>query len=300
MDIATHVMTGAILASPMLPASPLAAGCFVVGSVMPDLDSLSRGFGKAAFMRWHQTYTHSLPVIAVLTALLWPLPGWLGIDEPWAIAALGGAMLLHVLMDATNTFGVALLAPLNRKRWCTEWVFLIDGPMIAVSAGCLAVVAVRLHRGQSPGMCIGAAYGTFVAVYWVLRWLIHRRAVRIAPIGTQSLIPSAFFPWRFFGCQTLGDIVHTFELNACDGATTAPHAWHTLDSRYETWLNQVPEYRLMRELSSGYRTVEAAESDGHTKIVCRDLRIRNFGGRFGRLEVTFTADGTVTEKQFYV
>ena len=52
-------------------------------------------------------------------------------------------MLLHSLMDATNTYGVALLVPLSRKRCCTEWVFFIDGVMIAVSAGFAIVVLAR-------------------------------------------------------------------------------------------------------------------------------------------------------------
>ena len=74
MDVVTHTVAGAIIASPMFSTSPLTAGCFVLGSVLPDADSLGRVFGKAPFIRWHQTYTHSLPVIVVLTMLIWPLP----------------------------------------------------------------------------------------------------------------------------------------------------------------------------------------------------------------------------------
>jgi membrane-bound metal-dependent hydrolase YbcI (DUF457 family) len=300
MDIVTHTVVGTIIASPMLSASPLTAGCFVLGSVLPDFDALSRSFGKVAFLRWHQTYTHSLPVIFVVTILLWPLPGWLGIDELWAPAALGAGMLLHALVDATNTYGVALLAPLSRKRYCTEWVFFIDGIMIVVSLGFLAAVFVQSQLRQSGCLSIAIAYGAFVVAYWVLRWLVHRRAACLAPAGTQCVIPSAIIPWRFLAYRAQADVVQVFELSAIHGATTMPKNWQTFDSKYESWLNQVTEYRLMRELSSGYHAVEVAERDDKTEIFCRDLRIRNFGGSFGQLELTFAADGKVVGRKFRV
>jgi membrane-bound metal-dependent hydrolase YbcI (DUF457 family) len=300
MDIVTHATAGAIIASPMLPASPLTAGCFVLGSVLPDVDALSRLFGKVAFLRWHQTYTHSVPVTIVLTILLWPLPVWLGIDEVWATAALGAGMLLHVLMDATNTYGVALLAPLSRKRCCTEWVFFIDGIMIIVSTGFLVAVIAQSYRGQLSRPSIAVTYGAFIILYWILRWLVHRHAACLAPAGTLSMIPSAIVPWRFFTCQTQADVVQVFELSAIRGASTTPKSWQTFDSKYENWLNQVVEYRLMRELSRGYRAVEVTEDGNRTEVICRDLRIRNFGGSFGRLELTFAADGKVVGKKFYV
>jgi membrane-bound metal-dependent hydrolase YbcI (DUF457 family) len=299
MDIVTHTVAGVVIAGPIFSTSPLTAGCFILGSVLPDIDSLSRIFGKVPFIRWHQTYTHSLPVIIVLTMLIWPLPKWLGIDEAWAPVAIGVGMLLHALMDATNTYGVALLTPLSRKRVCTEWIFFIDGAMIAVSSGFLIVILVRRLHGQWVQPSLALMYGSFLAVYWLLRWLVHRRAVRLAPAGTLSMIPSAIVPWRFFACRTQADIVQVFEFSAIHGTTTIPKSWQTYDIKYEGWLTHVVEYRLMRELSPGYHAVEVAEDQETTKIVCRDLRIRNFGGKFGRLELAFTSDGKIVGKMFY-
>ncbi len=293
-------LAGTIIASPFLHATPVTAGCFVLGSVLPDLDSLSRLFGKVSFLRWHQTYTHSLPVIIGLAILLWPLLAWFGIDEMWAPVALGAGMLLHTLMDATNTYGVALLAPLSRKRWCTEWVFFIDGIMITVSSGFLIAILAQSHGGQMVRPSLAAAYGTFVAVYWILRWLVHRRAACLAPAGMLSMIPSAVAPRRFLACREQAEVVQIFELSAIRGETTIPTSWQTFDSKYVNWLNQVIEYRLMCELSPGYRAVEVANDGDTTEIICRDLRIRNFGGSFGGLELTFAGDGNVVGKRFHV
>lgn len=295
MDIVTHAMAGTILASPLLPIAPLSASFFVLGSVLPDADALSRLFGKVAFLRWHQTFTHSLPVICAVTVLFWPSPGWLGVQEAWAPAALGAGMLLHALMDATNTYGVALLAPVGRKRYCTEWVFFIDGIVIAFSILCLVLALILVGCDQSSSL-VTASYGCFLLGYW----LLHRRAVRMAPDSTRSLIPSAVIPWRFFGFAAQGDGVCLFELNAIHGAITKRATRKTFDSKYELRLNRVVEYRMMRELSSGYCTVEASEQNRTTKLVCRDLRTRNFGGQFGQLELSLDADGKVERKVLHV
>lgn len=300
MDIVTHAMAGTIIASPVFPTAPVTAACFALGSVLPDLDSLGRLFGKVCFLRWHQTYTHSLPVIAGLTILLWPLPVWLDINEPWAPAALGAGMLLHALMDATNTYGVALLAPFTRKRWCTEGVFFIDGIVIAVSGGFLVALAIQWLNGNTVRPLFAIAYGAFLAAYWALRWLVRRRAARLVPAGVLSMIPSAIVPWHFFACREQADSIQVFELSAMDGRTTLPTTWPTFDAAYVDWLNPVVEYRLMRELSPGYRAVEATVAEGTTAIVCRDLRIRNFGGSFGQLELTFAADGRLVGRKFHV
>ena len=93
VDIVTHAMMGVVVASPALTHHPIAAGCFMFGSVLPDLDALSRVFGKRAFLKSHQTYSHALPVIAVIGLLagvaLWPTSMW----DPWAPLALVAGMV---------------------------------------------------------------------------------------------------------------------------------------------------------------------------------------------------------------
>jgi membrane-bound metal-dependent hydrolase YbcI (DUF457 family) len=300
VDIVTHAMTGVILAGPMTPAAPLTAGGFVLGSLLPDLDALGRLGGKRAFLRWHQTYTHSLPLIPVVVALVWPIPGWLGVTEPWVPVALGAGMLLHVLMDATNTYGVALLAPFVRKRYCTEWVFLVDAPVIAVSLLLLAMLAAGAARPEGAAVVVAAVFGVFLAVYWPLRWATRRRAWRLRPEGTRSLTPTAAVPWRFFGYTLIDGRATLFELSALSGTVRNELRCETFDRRYQGWLDGLVEYGLMRELSPGYHAVKATRHDGKTTLVCRDLRIRNFGGRFGMLEVTFDGHGKPESKVFHV
>ncbi|HZZ71146.1 MAG TPA: metal-dependent hydrolase [Pirellulales bacterium] len=300
MDIVTHTMVGTILAAPLLPGSPLTGICFVLGSVLPDTDALSRLFGKNAFLRWHQTYTHSVPLIVAFTVVVWIIISRLGIYEIGVPIAIGAGRLLHALMDATNTYGVALFAPFSSRRFCSEWVFFIDATVIAVSMGCLLFVFLELNRQPRWLWAIAIGYGIFLVGYWIIRWLIHRRAARLAPPATRSLIPSALLPWCFFGLSTTDDCAEVFALDAIAGAVTPAATYRLFDSPYSTWLNCVHEYGLMRSLSKGYFAVEATESSETIAIVCRDLRIRNFGGVFGRLELTFDRAGKLLGKVFHV
>ena len=99
MDIVTHAMAGLVVAAPLAPSHPVTAVCVALGCVAPDLDVLTRLLGKRAFLQAHQTYSHSLPVIATVTVgglAIWRL---LGVPEPWAPAAMGAAMLGHAAMD---------------------------------------------------------------------------------------------------------------------------------------------------------------------------------------------------------
>ncbi len=61
MDIVTHGVMGVVIAAPFAVNHPEAAAAFMMGSVLPDADALSRVGGKRNFLKCHQTYTHSLP-----------------------------------------------------------------------------------------------------------------------------------------------------------------------------------------------------------------------------------------------
>lgn len=300
MDIVTHAMSGVILASPLARTTPLTAAALVFGCVLPDLDVLSRSFGKTAFLRWHQTYTHSLPIIAIVTGVSWLIWSWLGLPEPWAPLALGAGLALHTLQDVTNTYGVGMLTPFRRRRYALAWVFFIDALVVAVSA--VAVVPAGksfFPRGASGGgWTLG--YGVFLAAYWSIRWAIRHRAGRLQPQGTRTLVPSALVPWRFYGYALVEGRPRVFELNAIRGAVRDQGEYDVFDGQYAHWLANVPEDRRMRELSPGYHVVAARKHDGKTTLVCRDLRTRNFGGKFGMLEITFDSAGQVEAKVFHV
>jgi len=84
MDIVTHAMIGMASSAGVMPTHPALACGLVLGNVAPDLDAFSRLGGKHAFLRFHQTYTHSVAAIAVPVLIA----GWfwmLGGSKQWEV-----------------------------------------------------------------------------------------------------------------------------------------------------------------------------------------------------------------------
>lgn len=301
MDIVTHAMTGLVLAAPLAPTMPAAATAFVFGSVVPDLDAFSRCFGKRAFLRSHQTLSHSVPVIGLVTLAVGLVLMALQSPEAWPAAlGLGLGMLGHVAMDVSNTYGVALAAPFTWRRWCLSWVFFIDATVV-VAASAALLATVFLFTEPDPARWLPAiAFAGFLVLYWPLRAMLYYRARRRSPPGTRGLVPSELRPWRFLGYAMEPDQATLFHLDASTGKVSQRHQRPLLDERYAEHLERVPEHRLMRELSRAYHVVRAEPAEGGTRITCADLRTRNFGGRFGTLELVLDRDGQVREKTFHV
>lgn len=154
MDVVTHGLMGIIVASPFLAEHPLPAACFMMGSVLPDLDAFSRVMGKRRFLQVHQTYSHALPVIAIVGAVFWAVLAATGTSSPRAAAALALGMIFHSLFDVTNTYGIRLLAPFSSRRFCTEWVFFIDSVVVAATIPTAGYVVWRMMTsGDAGGAC---------------------------------------------------------------------------------------------------------------------------------------------------
>ena len=73
-----------------------------------------------------------------------------------------------------------------------------------------------------------------------------------------------------------------------------------MDEVFAPTLKQVPEFRLMQEVSPEYHVVEALSKNGEVRLLCRDMRMRNFGTRFGDLVVWLDSNRHVVRSRFYV
>jgi membrane-bound metal-dependent hydrolase YbcI (DUF457 family) len=299
MDIVTHAMMGVIIASPLVPEAPLTASCFMLGSVLPDLDVICRCFGKRAFMLCHQTYSHAFFTILTVTILAkLAIPS--SFNEPWAALALGAGMLLHSLTDATNTYGIALFLPFSRKRFCLEWVFFIDATVILASAICAALVARKWMKSDFSTAPIAGLYVAFLTAYWFIKFLLRHQARKRCPDGILSLLPSALLPWHFFGCCRKGNEVRLLKVNLLNASVQIEETILVLDDEFAPKLSGISEFSVMRELSAAYHVIEAQKDAEKTQIRCRDLRTRNFKTRFGGLDVTLGPTGNVMEVTFHV
>ncbi len=127
MDIVHHLAIGGIGAAALASHDQELAGlAFLVASVFPDLDVAFMAAGKRAYLKNHQGPTHSLILSPLFATLItFPLVGLLAADGPVFLSSLGG-LWIHIALDLSNTFGIALLWPLSKKRYCLDAVFFVD------------------------------------------------------------------------------------------------------------------------------------------------------------------------------
>jgi inner membrane protein len=299
MDIITHAGIGLIAAAPMLNSRPELALGLVAGSVLPDLDALSRVFGKRAFLRSHQTWSHALPLQAAVSVLTGFLANACGADGVLLGAVLFAGFMIHTLLDFSNTLGVTLLAPFSRKRLCLEWVFFIDAFVLTLTFATAGLSLWLFYRnGDVPIRYAGTFFATMVT-YFGAKGLLRRRTKALAA-DAISLMPSALWPWRFFGIAECGNCVRRFQINAITGSRTALAQQEVFDAAYSGLLANVPEFILMRELSPAYHVVSVTKTEAGEMVVCRDLRTRNFGTSYGDLEVLFDTNNDVLRTTFHV
>jgi membrane-bound metal-dependent hydrolase YbcI (DUF457 family) len=299
MDILTHAGIGLIGASPVLATRPGLAVSFVAGSVLPDLDALCRLVDRQAFMRTHQTWSHALPVQAAVSAVAGMAAAWSGLNGIELCGGLLAGMLIHSFLDITNTFGVAWLTPFSRRRVCVEWVFFIDAVVLTAIAVTLAgVIPLWLHGEDVPAWYAGSFFA-FLVAYVLGKGALRHRTGSFCP-ESKSLVPSALVPWRFYGTRRDGDEILLFRVNAFKGARSPADRVRLLDDSFAVALETLPEFRLMRGVSTEYHVISSSVEGSGTRLLCRDMRMRNLGTRFGDLEVWLDANRQVIQRRFYV
>lgn len=299
MDIVTHAGIGLIAASPFLADRPELAVGIVAGSVLPDLDAFCRLANKTVFLQLHQSWTHAFFMqlaFSIGLGAATTLFGWNGIEVG---AGLLAGLIGHSLLDLTNTYGVAWLIPFSRRRSCLEWVLFIDLVVLAGTAATLAlVIPLWLRHGEVP-LQYAMAFLAGLCAYIVIKAVLRTRAGRFCP-QAKSLVPSALVPWRFFGTERRErTTISLFRVNALTGTRSIIDEVPVLDESFLEVLTGVAEFRLMRELSPEYHVVAAKQDGPETRVLCRDMRMRNFGTRFGDLEVWLDSNRSVTRSRFY-
>jgi membrane-bound metal-dependent hydrolase YbcI (DUF457 family) len=299
MDIVTHAGIGMIAGAPLASSQPELAIGIVAGSVLPDLDALGRVFGKRTFLHIHQTWSHAIPVQAVLSVIAGCIAHAVGIDGVMIAIGLFAGLVVHTLLDFTNTLGVTLLAPFSRRRFCREWVFFIDATVLALTFIAAGFTGWNLYTNGEVSARYAVAFFSILFIYIFGKALLRARVGTVAS-DAVSLIPSALYPWRFFGVTSGKGLAELFQVNAITRSRKSLRQHQVFDASYLPLLAGVPEFELMRGLSRAYHVVNVSRTDAGELILCRDLRTRNFGTSFGDLEVLLDPDKRVKQIHFHV
>lgn len=127
MNIVAHGLTSLAIARGCFPRRgwSIAVGMLVAGTIA-DVDAVSGFFGPSAYLRWHQTYTHSLVgtlcVLAIGMAVAISAGARKGSTLPWIALAMLVAAVGHVMMDLWQSDGVTVLWPIRGTRFAADFV----------------------------------------------------------------------------------------------------------------------------------------------------------------------------------
>ncbi|HKQ85051.1 MAG TPA: metal-dependent hydrolase [Steroidobacteraceae bacterium] len=168
MDNVTHTLVGALLGEAIarccLRSLPLEARrrlfvpTLAIGSNLPDLDLLytTVGQGKLDYLLHHRGHTHTILGALLLSLGMGLLYEWLWrrrkvVPLPlerralWVAVLLGP--LLHIAMDATNSYGVHPYWPFDNRWRYGDAVFIIEPLFWAASAPLVFLLRSTCARG---------------------------------------------------------------------------------------------------------------------------------------------------------
>ena len=208
MDTGTHVVMGIAIgglslsdptvSSEVITATAVFTGV-IIGSLIPDIDTVLKLRNNAVYIRHHRGITHSIPavflwplIITLFLSFLMPEANFIHI---WAWTFL--AVFIHVFVDIFNSYGTQALRPFSRK-WVAIGVINTFDPIIFS----LHIIAISIWAfGVNPFYPIVTMY-IIIFLYYLLRFAV-KAAVKNAvahtiPDAEEIIIAPTmrFLQWR--------------------------------------------------------------------------------------------------------
>ncbi len=183
MDPVSHALVGAAIGSLAMSSNPAvtqaAYWAATAGAVLPDADIAARWVGgEMAYLVYHRTWTHALPGLVgipavVALALRWVFPG-----VPWGVMFLWAVLgaLSHICLDVTNSYGTACLLPWSRRKLALDLTMIVDLPLVALTASAM----LWTWRHPADRVPAFASALILVLVYLAVRYQLHRHLLREA------------------------------------------------------------------------------------------------------------------------
>lgn len=207
MDNISHTLVGALVGAYMARTRrsvdsaldertrhKLFVPMLAVGSNLPDIDLVYTSIysGKLDYLLHHRGHTHTILGALILGALLWLAAEWFlkrkhiqptSSDRKWVIAIALFGPLLHVFMDATNSYGVHPFWPFDNAWYYLDTIFIVEPLLWACAAPLMFIAHTKFARAVIAlvlAVGVGLAYFTglvpvvlcavLVAVIALLAW----------------------------------------------------------------------------------------------------------------------------------
>lgn len=274
MDTATHVVMGVALAglATIDPAAtsmyPAVVTTVMIGSQIPDIDTVLKFKNNAVYINNHRGITHSIPF-----TLLWPILLTLIISmlfkdtnqlHIWLWAQI--AVFLHVFVDIFNSYGTQALRPLTNK-WIQIGIINTFDPIIFI----LHICAILLwYVGGNP-ILIFSILTIILILYYITRRIlqqsIKRAALQLIPkdetiIKTFVAPTIRFYEWRVAIQTNTHDYIgrsYKRSVNFSDRFERIPFP----DDIYMMFAKDDPNFKAFINFSSIYRWTITQVEDGY-------------------------------------
>ncbi|MEH7114090.1 metal-dependent hydrolase [Neobacillus niacini] len=231
MDTGTHVVMGIALGG-LATLDPVVAGSSVtatsvliatiIGSQIPDIDTVLKLRNNAIYIRNHRGVTHSIPAIflwpLILLAVIYPFFPEANLLHLWGWTF--AAVFIHVFVDIFNAYGTQALRPFTSK-WVALGVINTFDPIIFG----IHIVAILIWVfGADPGYTFLTMFVVLIG-YYLLRFHVQGKVraevLKIIPDATDIIIAPTmkFHQWRiaamnedeFFVGKALGNNVEILD-----------------------------------------------------------------------------------------
>ncbi|STY43031.1 Predicted membrane-bound metal-dependent hydrolase (DUF457) [Listeria grayi] len=208
MDTGTHVVMGVALgalatADPMIGSHPTATigimAATIIGSQIPDIDTVLKLKNNADYLRNHRGVTHSLPMLAIwplllssILYLLFPLATFLHLLL-WTFIAVA----VHIFVDIFNAYGTQAIRPFKDTWVAFGFINTFDWFIFSTH-----IIAILFWLLGAPPLPTFITLYVVLAAYYVLRFItqqvIRGRVLKLIPDAEEVITASTihFFQWR--------------------------------------------------------------------------------------------------------
>lgn len=208
MDTATHVVMGfaigglatldpVVAQSTVNTQSVLVAA--IIGSQIPDIDTLLKLRNNAVYIRNHRGITHSIPaifiwsvVVAAFVYFFFPETNWLHLWI-WSLVAV----FMHVFVDIFNAYGTQALRPFSSKWVALGMINTFDPYIFGLHVAGILIWLL----GAPPGYTFLIMYG-IIFLYYILRFVMQQMVksavLKTVPDAERIIIASTMYfnQWR--------------------------------------------------------------------------------------------------------
>lgn len=177
MDTGTHVVMGvaltglATLDPNVSPTIAAVATGVMIGSQIPDIDTILKFKNNAIYVQNHRGTTHSVPFTLlwplILTFLIFVIFPNVDVLHIWLWTQL--AVFLHVFVDIFNSYGTQALKPFSNK-WIQLSIINTFDPIIFIAH---LIAIIIWASGVHPGITFGTLY-ILMVFYYILRFMLQK------------------------------------------------------------------------------------------------------------------------------